>query len=335
MHGAIGLDGEEIGDLDRADLRHAAEIVAQQIDDHQILGALLLVHGEPGLQPRVLARGAPARRRPLHRPRRDALALAAEEELRRHGEDGEIFRADQRAMRHALLAPQRGVERDRIALEGEAVFQREVDLIDVARGDIVLHSVEGVAVALARPGEPQVGDLRPLGGAVRLEPGTRARVVERQRRAEQPDPKQRHVALIREQHVELRLEAMAELVGEEARGMEPERELRLDSVERRLDLTTRIGAHDTLRLRIEQAPAARGQTVVEEDVGERGHVLAQSRSSIAHMGDRGVKIEAWPQAMISISPLPSAAMSPISRRARPRSRTGWPAAPSQRSSKRR
>jgi hypothetical protein len=33
--------------------------------------------------------------------------------------------------------------------------------------------------------------------------------------------------------------------------------------------------------------------------------------------------------------MPSAAMSPISRRARPRSRTGWPAAPSQRSSKRR
>ncbi len=48
MHRAIGLDGEQVGHLDRADLGHAAEIVAQQIDDHQILGALLLVHGEPG-----------------------------------------------------------------------------------------------------------------------------------------------------------------------------------------------------------------------------------------------------------------------------------------------
>ena len=48
MHRAVGLDREQVGDLDRADLRHAAEIVAQQIDDHQVLGALLLVHGEPG-----------------------------------------------------------------------------------------------------------------------------------------------------------------------------------------------------------------------------------------------------------------------------------------------
>ena len=48
MHRAVGLDREQVGDLDRANLRHAAEVVAQEVDDHQILGALLLVHGKPG-----------------------------------------------------------------------------------------------------------------------------------------------------------------------------------------------------------------------------------------------------------------------------------------------
>ena len=47
MHGRIGLDREQVGHLDAADLGDAAEIVAQQIDDHQIFGALLLVVGEP------------------------------------------------------------------------------------------------------------------------------------------------------------------------------------------------------------------------------------------------------------------------------------------------
>ena len=87
MHRAVGLHGEEVGHLDRADLGDAAEIVAQEIDDHQILGALLLVHGEPGLDPRILAGRAAPRRRALHRSRRHMLALAAEEELGRQRQD--------------------------------------------------------------------------------------------------------------------------------------------------------------------------------------------------------------------------------------------------------
>ena len=51
---------------------------------------------------------------------------------------------DQRAIGHALLAPERRIERDRIALEGEVIFQREIDLIDVAGGDVVLDLGEGV-----------------------------------------------------------------------------------------------------------------------------------------------------------------------------------------------
>jgi hypothetical protein len=80
---------------------------------------------------------------------------------------------DEPAIGYPLLAPECGVERDRIALEGKVVFQREVDLIDVAGGDVVLDRIEGAAIVLARPGQLEVGDFRPPGGAMRVEPGTR------------------------------------------------------------------------------------------------------------------------------------------------------------------
>ena len=56
VHGLVGLDPHQLRDLDAADLADAAEVVAQQVDDHQVLGPVLLV-------------GAQARRRGA-RPRR-------------------------------------------------------------------------------------------------------------------------------------------------------------------------------------------------------------------------------------------------------------------------
>ena len=132
MHRAVGLHGEQVGDLDGADARDAAEIVAQEIDDHQIFGALLLVHRKPRLDACVLARRAAARRGALHGPRRDVLALAAEEQLRRERQHMQAGRRDERAIGHALLAAKRGVERGRIAFEVEEEFLGEIDLVDVA-----------------------------------------------------------------------------------------------------------------------------------------------------------------------------------------------------------
>ena len=245
MHRAIGLDREQVGDLDRADLGHAAEIVAQQIDDHQILGALLLVHGEPGLEAGIFARRAAPGRGALHRPRRHVLALAAEEQLGRQRQHVELGRVDQRAIGHALLAPERGIERDRIALEGEAIFQGEIDLIDVAGGDVVLHRGEGAIIVLARPGQSEVGDL----GRARRRRCFRARRACRHRRADgarrnRPIHSSGTRAVCRQQALELRLEAIAELVGEEARRMEPARQPRRDLVEGGLDLVRRVSGDD-------------------------------------------------------------------------------------------
>ncbi len=206
---------------------------------------------------------------------------------------------DQRTIGYALLAPERRIERHRIALESEVIFQREIDLIDVTGGDVVLDLIEGASILLARPGEPEVGDLGASRGAMRLEPGARAGIVERTRLLEQPDPEQRHGTFGRQQRSQLWLKAIPKLIGEEPRRMRPAREPGRDLIELRLDLFRRKGRNDPLRLGVEQAPAARRQTVVEKDVRGSGHVLNPVTrfplgvASIAHMGVRNVNIEGW------------------------------------------
>ena len=128
--------------------------------------------------------------------RRHVLALAAEEQLGRQREHVELAGADERAIRHALLAPERRIERDRIAVEGEAIFQREIDLIDVARGDVVLHLGEGVDHSRSRVQESSRSEIFERSAApLRLKPGARAGIVEADGAARKsPSQKQRHAA---------------------------------------------------------------------------------------------------------------------------------------------
>ncbi len=71
--------------------------------------------------------------------------------------------------------------------------------------------------------------------------------------------------------------------------MQPARETGRHLIERALDLLGRVGKDHALGLGIEQAPAALGQAVVEENIGGSGHLKSQSAASawdksIAHMG---------------------------------------------------
>src|SRR6476619_7045367 len=180
---------------------------------------------------------------------------------------------DERAVSHALLAPERSVKRYRIAFEGEQIFQREVDLIDVTGSDVVLDLVECVAVLLARPRQPEVGNLGAIGGAMRLEPAAGARVIERLGRAKQPDPEQRNATVRGQKPAQLWFEAIAELIGEEARGVKPAGKPRRNRIERDVHFIRRARRDNLLWLGIEEAPAAWRQTVVEEHVGRRGHLF--------------------------------------------------------------
>ena len=57
-HVAVALDEEALGHLDRADLRDAADIVAAEIEQHQMLGALLRIGQQFGRQRFVLGRAS-------------------------------------------------------------------------------------------------------------------------------------------------------------------------------------------------------------------------------------------------------------------------------------
>src|SRR5215211_117408 len=53
VDGLVGLDLHHPRHLDAADLTDGAEVVAQEVDDHQVLGPVLLVGGEGGGEGRV------------------------------------------------------------------------------------------------------------------------------------------------------------------------------------------------------------------------------------------------------------------------------------------
>ena len=60
----VGLDGHERVDLDRAVLADAAEVVAAEVDEHHVLGALLLVGEQVGGDRASSAASAPRGRVP-------------------------------------------------------------------------------------------------------------------------------------------------------------------------------------------------------------------------------------------------------------------------------
>ena len=78
VHVGIRLDAHEFIDAHAARLAHPAEIVALQIDEHHVLGALLRMRGELGhlgahRRPGLRLRGrVPAMGRGLHQSIRDA-----------------------------------------------------------------------------------------------------------------------------------------------------------------------------------------------------------------------------------------------------------------------
>jgi hypothetical protein len=75
----------ERGHADRPVLAHAPEVVAHEVDDHHVLGAILAGGGERGaraLRARAFAaRGEYARRRSFDRLAHDLACVAAQEQL--------------------------------------------------------------------------------------------------------------------------------------------------------------------------------------------------------------------------------------------------------------
>ena len=136
---AVALDEELVGDADGADLGHPADVVAPEIEQHQVLGALLGIGEQLLLQRLVLVRRRPARPRAGDRPDRDRRRRA-----RAPGSPGsspataKLAEIEVVEERRRIDPAQRAIERERRQREGRLEALRQHHLEDVAGRDVVL-----------------------------------------------------------------------------------------------------------------------------------------------------------------------------------------------------
>ena len=131
-------------------LADAADVVAAEIDEHDVLGALLLVALQLLGQPHVLFVVAPARPRARNRVRLDARPFDAHQHLRRRADDRHAAHPDEIHVGRRIDVPQRAVDGERIGVDVGLEALRQHDLVDVAGGDVLLRRAHLLLELLAR-----------------------------------------------------------------------------------------------------------------------------------------------------------------------------------------
>ena len=146
MDRRIGLDREQFGHRDAGGRGDARQVVAEQIDDHQIFGALLGIVAEHRGERAILVRRSAAPRRALHRLGGQLHAVEREEQFGRQRQQPVDPRRHHRAVPGARVRPQPRIERERIARDRHAGAVAEIGLIEVARLDQRMDAVEAVGI---------------------------------------------------------------------------------------------------------------------------------------------------------------------------------------------
>ena len=103
--------------LHRAVRRHASEVVAPEVDEHHVFGALLLVALQLLGEPHVLFLGAAARARAGDRMRLHQLPFDAHQHLGRRADDRAVAHAEEIHVRRRIHVPKRPVGHERIGVE--------------------------------------------------------------------------------------------------------------------------------------------------------------------------------------------------------------------------
>ena len=161
----IAFDRKGPVHLDAARLGHAGQVVAHQVDDHQVLGPVLDRGGELLRQPRVFRAVAAARARALHRFDQRRPVARGKEQLWREAEQPVRAIEHDPAITRARSGPDRGIERQRITPERTRERKGQVGLINVPRRNRVLHRAEHPGIAAGRDlrldradlGKPRLG----------------------------------------------------------------------------------------------------------------------------------------------------------------------------------
>ena len=145
----VALRDEGLRHLDAAGLRDAADVVAREVDQHEVLGALLRVAEQFLFHRRVQLRRGAARARAGDGADRDLLALGhvlvAHQDLGRGADDLERPHVVEVHVRRRVERAQRAVQAQRRLGVALAQALADLHLHHVARGDVLLglqHRVE-------------------------------------------------------------------------------------------------------------------------------------------------------------------------------------------------
>ena len=110
---AVALDEKLVGHLHRADFGDPADIVAAEVKQHQVLGALLAVGQQFGFERAVLVAGLSARASAGDRPDGDLAIAHPHQDLRRRADHRELGKIEVEQERRGVDAAQRAIERER------------------------------------------------------------------------------------------------------------------------------------------------------------------------------------------------------------------------------
>ena len=173
-HVRVALDVHEPLDPDRARRAHAGEIVAGKVDQHHVLGPLLVGRHQLGLHGVILGSVAAAGPGAGDRPQL-AFPVCPQPHvgLGRGADQLEGAEVQQEHVRRRIHRPQRPVERKGGCLGGTVHALAGQDLERVAGGDVLLGSLHDLEVAVVGnlgsglAGDHRLGCFHRLGGAQR------------------------------------------------------------------------------------------------------------------------------------------------------------------------
>ena len=164
VDGRMVLQGEELGDADRARAAHPREVVPQQIHDHHVLGAVLLALGQGAAQRGVVHGTEPAGAGSLDRPGLHVAAvfIEAEKPLGRGAHHLQPVEAQVRGKGRGIPAAEPPIQLERRLPERGLEALGQVRLEDVARDDVLAHPGHGVQVSAVSEGGAKLDRLGTL-----------------------------------------------------------------------------------------------------------------------------------------------------------------------------
>ncbi len=145
-HVRIVLDRHVVGDAHRADLRHAPDVVAAEIHQHHVLGALFRVRQQLLGERRVFVGRLAARARAGDRPQCDVAVLKPHQDFGRCADDVKIVEVEEKHVGRGIERAQRAIQREWARAERLAHALRQHHLHDVAVEDVALGAFDHLKI---------------------------------------------------------------------------------------------------------------------------------------------------------------------------------------------